>query len=249
VPSNADQDFVINSVDFRNPLGFEGPSLLDRTHQFSFGGYVDLPFHFRTSIISHFYSPLATSLVVPSSGLAGEIFRTDFTGDGTTQDLLPGTSVGSFGRGVDASNINQVITGYNNTQGNMPTPAGQVLIANGLFTLAQLQALGGVAPMLSLAPAGQVNNDWLRALDFKVAWSYVIHDRVTIEPNAAVYNLLNFANFDLPPGTMSGLLTGSPGSINGTTYTDQSGQRVGAGTGVFGLGAPRAAEFGLRLTF
>ena len=41
---------------------------------------------------------------------AGEIFRTDFTGDGTTQDPLPGTHVGNFDRGINASNINTVIS-------------------------------------------------------------------------------------------------------------------------------------------
>ena len=45
----------------------------------------------------------------------GEIFRTDFTGDGSVQDPIPGTHVGSFGRGIDASSINSVIANYNNT--------------------------------------------------------------------------------------------------------------------------------------
>src|SRR5437588_3171950 len=55
---NNDQDFVIGAVDQRNPLGSMGPSLLDRTHQLSFGGTADLPGSFRASIISHFYSGL-----------------------------------------------------------------------------------------------------------------------------------------------------------------------------------------------
>jgi hypothetical protein len=31
-----------------------------------------------------------------------------------------------------------------------------------------------------------------------------------------MYNLLNFANFDLPGNTLTGLLLGSAGSVNGT---------------------------------
>ena len=38
-----DQDFVNNAIDFNNPLHFFGPSALDRTHQVSVGGVMDLP--------------------------------------------------------------------------------------------------------------------------------------------------------------------------------------------------------------
>src|SRR6202007_1520180 len=74
-PAAADLDFVNPAVDNRNPLGFSGPSPLDRTHQFSFGGYADLPLHFRFGSIFHFDSPLATALAVPSFGIGpGEIY-------------------------------------------------------------------------------------------------------------------------------------------------------------------------------
>ena len=46
-PSNAvsanDQDFVLQAADNNNPLKFMGPSLLDRSHQLSFGGNFDVP--------------------------------------------------------------------------------------------------------------------------------------------------------------------------------------------------------------
>ncbi len=47
----------------------------------------------------------------------------------------------------------------------------------------------------------------------------------------------------------NGLLTGAAGQINGTTRAGHNVDRVGVGTGVYGLGAPRQIEFGLRLTF
>jgi hypothetical protein len=48
---------------------------------------------------------------------------------------------------------------------------------------------------------------------------------------------------------MSGVLNGSPGSINGTSPADRISNRVGIGTGVYGLGAARSIEFGLQVSF
>jgi hypothetical protein len=245
-----DQDFVLQAADNNNPDRYFGQSLLDRTHQLSFGGYADLPLKFRVGLISHFYSPLSSPLVVPNTGLgAGEIFRTDFTGDGTVEDLMPGTHFGQFDRGTNASSINTLIGNYNSKYGNQPTPAGQVLVANNLMTVAQLQALGGVAPMLPTAPGNQVNFSWLRAFDLNIGWRYTVKERFTIEPTVYFYNLFNFANFGLPPVEMSGILTGTPGAINGTGRLDNESFRVGNGTGVYALGSARQVEWGMKFTF
>jgi hypothetical protein len=261
--ANSDQDFIVPSLDNADPNKYFGPSLLDRPNQFSFGVVGNLPWNFQASFIGHFYSSLPVPIIVPGSG-AGAIFQTDFTGDGTTQDPLPGTLNGAFGRQVSAGTLNAVLGAYNNTYGNQPTPAGMVLVNNGLFTVSQLQALGGVAPCvagmgisspnctLQPAPAGQTNLGSLRDFDLKLSWDYKLELKshvIEFQPGVGFYNLFNFANFDLPPNTLTGALTNSAGTINGTTASERITNRVGAGTGVFNLGAPRAMEFGMRIAF
>jgi hypothetical protein len=248
--ASGDQDFVIPALNNSNVNSYFGPSTLDRTHQISFGGYMDFRYGFQIGLIGHFDSPFSTTLTVPNTNTgAGEIFRTDFEGSGVTQDPLPGTHVGSFDRGINAGNINAALANYNATVAGQPTPAGNVLIQNGLMTAAQLVTLGGVAPTVPLAPPDQVNEAWLRTMDMTLAWTYVIKERLTIRPSVGFYNIMNFANFDLPESMMSGLLTGGTGSINGTNYAGAFVNRVGVGTGVYSLGSPRQIEFALKLTF
>jgi hypothetical protein len=257
-PGDSDQDFVLSAADNNNPGRFYGPALLDRTHQISFGGYADVPGGFRLGLIAHFYSPLSSAIVSPNFGDTAEIFRTDFTGDGTVGDPVPGTHFGQFDRGTNASDLNALISSYNTTYGGKPTPAGNVLIQNGLMTADLLAAAGnadagiapGVAPIIDSAPAGQVNYTWLRALDLRLAWRHTFKERFTIEPSVGFFNLPNFSNFNLPPNTMNGILFGAGnGSINGTTKADNEAFRVGNGTGVYGLGSQRQIEFGLRFVF
>jgi len=260
VSSALDSDFINSAIDNNSPTGSLGPNGLDRTHQFSFGGTFDFPGSIRFSTIGHVYSPLPLSLVLPGAGPGG-IFISDVTGDGSGDgspvyslgDLLPGTKIGAFGRDVSPGGLNSLITNYNNTQAGHPTPAGQMLISSGLFTLAQLQALGGVQQALGLAPTGQVGLGWLKTIDLKLSYPRKIGEHFTIEPSMSVFNAFNLSNFDLPGNTLNGVLrlasdTSSTGSVNSTTAAQRT-TRVLPGSGVFDLGAPRVIEFGLKLTF
>ncbi|HLW87954.1 MAG TPA: carboxypeptidase regulatory-like domain-containing protein [Terriglobales bacterium] len=255
----ADNDFVNIATDFNDPLHYIGPNGLDRRHQFSIGSTMDLPHSFRLGLITHFYSPLPVTLTLPPTGNPGGIFVTDLTGDGTGDgsfasnggagDVLPGTNIGSFARGVKASNLNTVISAYNQAFVGQPTPAGQVLISNGLFTLGQLQALGGVQQLVPLAPAGEANMGWLKATDISLSWIYKLKERVEIHPGVSFFNVFNYANFDGPSNPLSGALTGTLGSVNGTPGQQPSSNRLGLGSGVFALGAPRSLEFSLKVAF
>ena len=252
-----DQDFVANALDFANPASYFGPGSLDRRHQLSFGSTIDLPASFRIGFVGHFYSALPATLYSFEAGAAGEIFRTDFNGSGAidagvASDPLPGTTIGAFGRSVsDVAALASLINKYNTTFANQPTPAGQLLVQNGLFSVAQLQTpgFGGTAPFIAAPPIGQVPVYGLRAFDFKLGWTHRFKERLTVEPGVSFYNAFNFANFDLPQTMISGILNGQQGTLNGTTYGQQSAQRVGVGTGVFSLGSPRVIEWGLKLTF
>jgi hypothetical protein len=82
-----------------------------------------------------------------------------------------------------------------------------------------------------------------------LGWTLSIRDRLKIEPSVAAFNVFNFGNFNLPPNTMTGLLTSGVGSINGTSQSARDVFRVGNGTGVYALGAARQIEWGLKFTF
>ena len=135
-------------------LGFSGPCALDRTHMLSVGSLFRIPGGIHLNSIWRFSSAFPQSVFVPQvSGSAAEIFYTDFNGDGTYGDPLPGTRRGSFGRDIgNAAALNRAIDSYNSTQAGQLTPAGKALVNAGLFTEAQLKALGAVSPRLQGRP-------------------------------------------------------------------------------------------------
>jgi len=269
VATARDSDFINFPYDNANPLKYLGPNGLDRTHQISFGGVMDLPARFRMSFIGHFDSPLPLDVRLPTSGNPGGIFQTDLTGDGTGDgtfgsngglgDLLPGTKEGSFGRDFGPNGLNQRISTFNATTVGRLTPAGQALVTNlpNQISQADLTALGGVingGSPLQPAPAGAIEQGWLKTLDLGLNWGYKIKERVELRPGVTIFNVFNFSNFTGPSAPFSSILDGSVGSPNGTTSAglhgvDGNSLRLGLGSGVNSLGAPRAIEFELKLIF
>ncbi|HKI00232.1 MAG TPA: carboxypeptidase-like regulatory domain-containing protein [Candidatus Sulfotelmatobacter sp.] len=253
--NGSDQHFTLNAWDFRNPTAFMGPTSQDRTHQFKFGAIFDFAHHGpRFSLIGGFASPQPSDLTLPVYTSTGEIFRSDLTGDGTTGDFLNAAATGighpgTFMRSVSPSKLNAYIQNFNNTygNGNTLTPAGQTLVSAGLFRQDQLVTLGAVIPTIQAPPANNAGNGYYKDIDTTLSWPFKFHERVTILPSVSFFNVFNFKNFG-PLGS----LFGTDGAINGTSSGVNSGTntvRVGRGTGVFAVGAPRETEFGLRIDF
>ncbi len=273
-PNGSGGDYSLLNVaeDYNRPhRGHFGSSGLDRTHQLTFTPTAELPRGLRLSMIAHLASPLPLSLYVPQQdggGVAGEIFRSDLTGDGTVGDLLG--SIGSTGK-YSTSKLTRLIASYNSTIAGRLTPAGQALTSANLFTGSQLVTLGAVAPLIcsNLRSAGQecqglpghfAEATWLKTIDLRLSWPLRVGERVQVEPNASFFNVFNFANFGGAGNQLSGVLDGAPGSSlnnassagycgNSTAFCTSRLDRVLAGSGTYANGAPRQMEFGVRITF
>jgi len=265
-----DQFFSAVAPDFNNPSYFTGPTSLDRTDQFKFGVTGEFFHHGpRLSVIGNFGTahPSTVFLQEGNSAAGGiessaGIFHSDLTGDGTNEDFLPvsGQTIGKpgqFGRSLSATGLAQAINSWNSTQAGSLTPAGQALVGAGLFTTAQLQALQAYKPYVAPPPSNPVGNGIFREISTTLAWPIKITERFNIEPSFSAFNVFNLANFGTEFGALPYSLTpfapgsvGNAGSVNGTSNGDtRNSVRLGTGSGVFSLGAPRQVEWGIRLNF
>jgi hypothetical protein len=255
-----DQFFASPSYDWDNPTQYIGRNGLDHTHAISFGGSATLKYGPQVGIIGHFYSAAATDLNLDNSGTGGGptagIFQSDVTGDGTIGDLVPGTNPGYFMHQYKGTNLNNLINQYNATQAGQLTPAGQALVAAGLFSQQQLVALQATQqPIVPVPEAHGPENASYRALD--VNFSYPIRlsrirEGLSLVPGIAFYNVANFSNFkDYQNGTLANTTTGnSSGLLNGpSSFIDHDQNRVQRGSGTSDIGGPRSTEFQLRLNF
>lgn len=270
--SGGDYSILTVAQDYNRPhVGHFGSSGLDRTHQLAFTPTVESPRGPRLSMIALLASPLPLSVYVPQQnggGVAGEIFRSDVTGDGTVGDLLPTTYIGSFGK-YSSSKMNKSIKYYNENIAGHLTPAGQDIANAGLINTSQLLALGAYTPLISSCnpptpscglPGRAATATWLKTVDFRLNWPFTLGERFKIEPNFAIFNAFNFANFGGPGAQLSGILNGAPGTSlnnasspgicgNTTAFCTSRLDRIQPGSGTYSNGAPRQMQFGVRVTF
>ena len=256
---NAGQSSLAN--DFQNPELYKGPSPLDRRHQVSVGWTLDSLWGPKLSFIARYASPAPTvaSMLVTSGNPAatpGEIFRTDFNGDGIPGALFPFRGPGSFDA-LSPSDLTSAIKTYNQTQAGSLTAAGQTLVGARLFTSGQLTTLRATTPFIIVPPGGQLSNTSFKTLDAAISWPLRVGERLHIEPSARFYNVLNFANFQPVSGQLATYypgpgqpVTAGAGSANGTPRgAARDVLRIGGGSGVYNYGSPRQMEFGVKFTF
>ena len=251
----ADVSSSPSTWDSLRPNAFVGPDGLDRTSMLNAGTITDIKRGFTFSQITHWYSPLSQTPTIPTAfaGCGGgpeEIFCSDSTGDGTTGDFLPTAGPGAFGRSLKgASGLNRAIARYNTSYAGKPTPAGALVVAQGLFTASQLAQLQGVMPTLPLAPAGQVGLDLLLLTDVRLEYRHKLFgERVTLQPSWDAFNVFNRSSYDAPANILNGTLSGQQDTINGTTAANRTNIRQ-RGSGTFEQGARRQMQAGLRLSF
>jgi len=264
-----DQFFSATAVDNNNPSFFTGPTSLDRTDAFKFGITGEIAHHGpRLSVIGNFgtahpSTPLLLAQGAPAIETAGEIFRTDLTGDGTVQDIFPTAAgqaagkPGQFGRSVSPTQLANLVNSWNSTSAGTLTPAGQALVGAGAFTAAQLQTLLATKPFVQAPPPGAVGNGIFREVSTTLAWPIKLTERFSLEPSFSAFNVFNLANFGTETNGLSTSLTpfapgttAPAGAVNGTAGgSTRESLRIGTGSGIFSLGAPRQVEWGIRLNF
>jgi hypothetical protein len=139
----------------------------DLHHIFNLSGLVDLPQRFQISFSVSAYSRPPFSVYV--SGI-------DFNGDGTQNDLLPGTRVNQFNRGLDKEDLARLVERYNEEF------AGKLI------------ASGQIAPRVRL-PANYSFNDSYFTQNLRVSRTFSLgSEHVRLVLLAEAFNLLNTAN-------------------------------------------------------
>ena len=133
-------------------------------------------------------------------------------------------------RSIKPSGLSQFITNYNTNLAGTLTPAGSTLQTAGVFSPGDLPLMGAMLQPLAQVVQNPVGLSWLKSFDLRLTWQHTFMDRVTVEPSIGAFNLFNFANFDLPGYTQSGLLNYGAGSksVPATAYPNDLAKREAA---------------------
>jgi hypothetical protein len=153
---------------FNNDDWFEnyGPMPTDLRHILNLSGYVDLPWRFQLAI------SLSATSRPPFTAWLEDV---DINGDGTHDDLLPGTQVNEFGRALGEEDLQRLVEAYNQQFADMPLCCGQT------------------APRVRL-PDMYAFNDIFFAQDVRLMHTLPLNARARLLLFGEVFNLFNTAN-------------------------------------------------------
>jgi hypothetical protein len=167
-----------------DPLANYGPLTADSRHILSVSGQAQLPLHFQLGFFSTYVSKTPFSAVL--SGI-------DMNGDGTTTDLLPGTTVNQFNRSLGKADLQRLVAAFNQTY------TGGV------------DARGMLLPLIAL-PLHYEFGDSLFTQDLRLSRDLKVPDRVTVELIGEVFNVLNISNLSGYSNSLIGAGFGQPKS-------------------------------------
>ncbi len=178
-----------NGFNLDNWLQNTGPLDNDFTQVANLAGVVQLPRRFELGI------NFSYSSAPPISAFVGGI---DFNGDGTTGDLLPGTTVNAFNRGMGRGDVERLIAQFNTVYAGTKDAESRAV------------------PRLAL-PAKYAFGDNFHSLDLRLSRSFMFHERWRVSLIGEVFNLYNKANLT----GYSGDLTNSAAFGQPTSRTTQ----------------------------
>jgi len=167
-----------------NWLQARGPLTTDFTHIVNLAGVTQLPWHLQLGL------NFSYSSAPPFSAFVGGI---DFNGDGTTGDLLPGTTVNAFNRGMGRTELKQLVAQFNQTY------AGRV------------DAKGATIPKL-LLPDRYSFGDNFQSFDLRVSRSFLFRDRWHLWVIGEAFNVYNAANLSDYSGNLTSVAFGQAAS-------------------------------------
>ncbi len=172
-----------NGFNLTNWLQNRGPLPTAFTHILNVAGVAHLRWGLELGLNFSFTS------APPFNAYVGGI---DFNGDGTTDDLLPGTTLGQFNRGLGKSDLVSLVNQFNQTYGGTAVH-------------------GRVVPRLTL-PNNYAFGDNLQSLDLRVSRSFLYRERFRLSVIGEVFNLYNAANLTGYSGDLTSAAFGQPTS-------------------------------------
>ncbi len=153
-----------NGFNLDNWLENRGPSGLP--HILNLAGALELPSQFELGLNFSFSS------ASPFSAFVGGI---DFNGDGTQNDLLPGTTVNAFNGSMGRADLERLVGVFNQTYAGTR------------------DAQGTTIPRVTLPPNFSFGDN-LHALDIRLSRSFVVRGRLRVSLIGEAFNVYNAAN-------------------------------------------------------